>query len=167
MTPILVTAPTLQPVTLAEAKAHCRVDGVDDDDVIGAMVAAAVGHLDGWTGVLGRCIMPQTWKVSALAGDVVLPMPDVTAVSAGYVAGASALTVTPSALGPVVTVADDCDVTFTCAMPAHLLATAKQAVLLLVGHWYANREGAVTGTITAELPLAVDALVSQMRWRRL
>lgn len=165
MTPILVSAPTLQPVTLAEAKAHCRVDGVDDDGVISAMVSAAVGHLDGWTGVLGRCMMPQTWKVSVSAGDVVLPMPDVTAASAGYVAGASALTVTPSALGPVVTVAEDCDVTFTCAMPADLLATARAAVLMLVGHWYANRESVASGL--TEAPMAVDMLVSQMRWRRI
>ncbi|KPW88773.1 MULTISPECIES: head-tail connector protein [Pseudomonas syringae group] len=35
----------------------------------------------------------------------------------------------------------------------------RQAVLLLVGHWYANREAVVIGTITSEVPLAVDRLL--------
>lgn len=140
MTPVLVTPPALQLVTLDEAKLHCRVDHADDDTLIAGYIAAAVGHLDGWTGVLGRCIMPQTWRVSACAGDVVLPMPDVTTASAAYEAGAEVLTITATALGPCVTITEDCDVTFTCAMPTGLLASAKIAVLLLVGHWYENRE---------------------------
>lgn len=161
MTPVLITAPTSQPVTLAEAKAHCRVDGTDDDALLAGLIAAAVGHMDGWTGVLGRCIMPQTWRVSASAGDVVLPMPDVTEAEAG----GQALAATATALGPMVTLAEDADVTFTCAMPAHLLATARVAVLLLVGHLYANREAA--GASISEAPDAFDMLVSSLRWRRL
>lgn len=37
------------------------------------------------------------------------------------------------------------------------------AMLLLIGHWYANRESVVIGTITAEVPMAVDALISPYR----
>jgi uncharacterized phage protein (predicted DNA packaging) len=40
-----------------------------------------------------------------------------------------------------------------------LTKDVRQAVLLLVGHWYANREAVVIGTITAEVPLAVDRLL--------
>lgn len=165
MTPTRTTAPASAPVTLAEAKLHCRVDDNEDDALLTGLIMAAVGHLDGWAGVLGRCIMPQAWRVSVLAGDVVLPMPDVTAASAAYAAGSQALTVTASAAGPVVTVTEDCDVTFTCAMPDGLLATARVTVLLLVGHWYANREAASTGLV--ETPFAVDMLVNQTRWRNL
>ena len=161
MTPTLITPPVAMPVTLAEAKAHCRVDGSDDDAVLSALIAGAVGHLDGWSGVLGRCIMPQTWAVSADAGDVVLPFPDVTAATFD----GDALTVTHSALGPVVTLAEAGEVTFACAMPDHLLATARVAVLLLVGHWYANRE--TVGANMAEVPMAAAMLIDQMRWRRI
>ena len=161
MIPTLITPPVAMPVTLAEAKAHCRVDVAEDDALISGLIAGAVGHLDGWTGVLGRCIMPQTWAVLAYAGDVVLPFPDVTEATFD----GDALTVTQSALGPVVTLAEDGDVTFTCAMPAHLLATARVAVLLLVGHWYANRE--TVGANMAEVPMAAGMLIDQMRWRRI
>ncbi|MFT7337626.1 MAG: hypothetical protein ACI92B_000948 [Marinobacter maritimus] len=37
------------------------------------------------------------------------------------------------------------------------------AMLLLIGHWFVNRESVVIGTITAELPMAVDALITPYR----
>ena len=164
MTPVIVTPPVDLPVSLDQAKDHCRVDHNEDDALIETLVAAATGHLDGWTGVLGRCLLPQTWKVSAEAGDVVLPFPDVTAATAAYAAGDAPLTITATALGPCVTLTEACDVTFTCAMPERLLATARVAILLIVGHWYANRES--VGANLAEVPLTADALITQMRWRR-
>lgn len=161
MTPTLITPPADMPVTLDEAKAHCRVDGSEDDALITGLIAGAVGHLDGWTGVLGRCIMPQTWRVTDSAGEVVLPFPDVT----GATFGGQPIAVTQSALGPVVTLAEYGDVTFTCAMSERLLATAKVAILLLVGHWYANREAVAANM--AEVDMAAAMLIDQMRWRRI
>jgi uncharacterized phage protein (predicted DNA packaging) len=38
-------------------------------------------------------------------------------------------------------------------------ADVEQAVLLLVGHWYANREGVALGTISTVVPLAVERLL--------
>ncbi|MDW2745141.1 head-tail connector protein [Atlantibacter subterraneus] len=37
------------------------------------------------------------------------------------------------------------------------------AMLLLIGHWYANREAVNVGNITSELPLGVEALLMQHR----
>jgi hypothetical protein len=39
----------------------------------------------------------------------------------------------------------------------------KHAVKMLVAHWYENRRAVVTGTITAEVPIAVEALLSSER----
>lgn len=40
-----------------------------------------------------------------------------------------------------------------------LTPDVEQAILLLVGHWYANREAVVIGTSASEVPLAVDRLL--------
>lgn len=40
-----------------------------------------------------------------------------------------------------------------------LTPDVEQAILLLVGHWYANREAVVTGTISTVVPLAVERLL--------
>lgn len=37
------------------------------------------------------------------------------------------------------------------------------AILLLIGHWYANRESVVIGTIVSEVPMAVEALLAPYR----
>lgn len=164
MTPSIVTPPASLPVEMPAMRLHLRVDHTEDDTLIEALVASATAHLDGWTGVLGRCIMPQTWKITADAGEIVLPMPDVTAATAAYEAGTTALAITATALGPCVTLTEACDVTFTCGLPARLLPAAQAAIKLLVGHWYANREA--IGDVGAEIPLAVDSLVTAMRWRQ-
>ncbi len=59
--PALVTPPVEMPVSLEQAKAHLRVDHDEDDELIEAVIAAAVGHLDGYGGILGRALMPQEW----------------------------------------------------------------------------------------------------------
>ena len=40
----------------------------------------------------------------------------------------------------------------------------QQGALLLIGHWYASRETVAIGTITAELPMATNALWKPHRW---
>lgn len=165
MTPTLVTAPTAEIVTLADMKAHLRVTHSVEDDLIEALTAAAVAYLDGWTGILGRCIAEQQWRVTLDdAGTYTLPMPDVSEAEAAYEAGAEALTVTATGSGPQIEVTEACDVTFTCAMSAPMTALVAQAVKLLVGHWYQNREAA--GPAMAETPMAVDMIVSAIRWRK-
>ncbi|GAA3721151.1 hypothetical protein GCM10022421_32070 [Oceanisphaera sediminis] len=46
----------------------------------------------------------------------------------------------------------------------HLSKSIEQGALLLIGHWYENREAVVVGTITAALPMATLALWSPHRW---
>lgn len=165
MTPTLITAPSADVVSLADLKAHLRVTHLAEDTLIASLGAAATAYLDGWTGILGRCIMPQTWQITADSGEVSLPFPDVTTASAAYAAGAAALVPEIGPCGPVVTLTEGCVVTFTCAMPAHLLPAVQMAVKLLVGHWYQNREAA--GPSIQEAPLAVAAIVDAMRWHRI
>lgn len=60
----LITVPTEDVVTLDEAKAQLRETGTSHDDMITALIAAAVSQIDpaggGW---LGRALRPQTWEI--------------------------------------------------------------------------------------------------------
>lgn len=60
--PELVTAPSVKPISLAEAKAHLRVDHGLDDALIERAIDAATGHLDGYGGILGRALLAQRWR---------------------------------------------------------------------------------------------------------
>jgi uncharacterized phiE125 gp8 family phage protein len=53
----VTTAPTTEPVTLAEAKAHLRVDFTDDDTLIEALIGAARAAAEEFT---NRALMAQT-----------------------------------------------------------------------------------------------------------
>ncbi len=39
----------------------------------------------------------------------------------------------------------------------------RAAMLLMVGHWYENREAVIVGSISSELPLAVECLLHPYR----
>jgi uncharacterized phiE125 gp8 family phage protein len=42
-------------------------------------------------------------------------------------------------------------------------SNVEHAVRMLVAHWYENRRAVVTGTITAEIPMAVQAILNSER----
>ncbi|MBR1230209.1 phage head-tail connector protein [Bradyrhizobium sp. AUGA SZCCT0176] len=60
--PVLVTAPVIKPVTLAEVKAALDIGYSEKDTLITGLIAAATSYLDGWTGILGRALCEQTWR---------------------------------------------------------------------------------------------------------
>ncbi|EAQ34477.1 hypothetical protein NB311A_12067 [Nitrobacter sp. Nb-311A] len=62
LAPVRVTPPDITPVSLTDVKAQLHVDHPDDDAMIGALLTAATEHFDGWTGILGRCLVEQTWR---------------------------------------------------------------------------------------------------------
>lgn len=192
----LITAPTVEPITLTEAKDHCRVDGTDDDTLITSLIVAAREYVEGYQ---NRALITQTWELVLDAwpdGDSIeLPLPPLQSVtSLKYKDSAGAETAwaatnyivdTDSYLGRLV-LADDISwpsdelypaggirIRFVAGYPptgsgesidydANVPQKIKQAMLLLVGHWYENREAVAAGSMT-EIPLAVNALLSQDR----
>lgn len=71
-------APSVQPITLAEAKAHLRVDHGDEDALITSLIAAATAHVEGREGYTGRALVSQVWDMSlaAFPKDIIdLPFP--------------------------------------------------------------------------------------------
>lgn len=61
MSLLLQTAATDSPVTLAEAKAHLRVDIADDDALISSLIGAATLEAEH---IMQRAVMPQTWTLT-------------------------------------------------------------------------------------------------------
>lgn len=60
MPSILLTAPAVEPLSLAEAKAFLRIEHDDDDEVIGALIAAARIHIEART---RRALITQHWRL--------------------------------------------------------------------------------------------------------
>lgn len=89
---ILITAPTVPVVSLAEAKTHLEValDTSDKDAQIAALVAASAGQIDAaYGGWLERALRPQTWELRRSSfddddydddGNVELPYPPLITV---------------------------------------------------------------------------------------
>lgn len=62
------------------------------------------------------------------------------------------------------------DITAAGTVPnvlGYLPREIKQAMLLLIGHWFVNRESVITGTISSVLEQTVDALLSPHKFQRL
>ena len=79
----LITAPAVQPLTLAEAKAHLRVDSSDDDFLIASLIDAARAYVDGKDGFLGRALVTQTWEVvidEFPENEIKIPLPPLQSV---------------------------------------------------------------------------------------
>lgn len=58
--PGCVIPPTVEPVSLAEAKKHLKVDLTDEDELIAGMITAAREHIEHIT---RRAILTQTWDI--------------------------------------------------------------------------------------------------------
>ena len=169
MIPYLVTAPAALPVDLPGLKAHLRVAHDDDDADLAAKLAGVVARLDGWGGLLGRCIMPQVWAVDVQGpGPHILPFPDASAVSAVSGVDDLAVTVARRGLGPAVTVADalpDQAVTIsaTFGLPATRLPAAQALVKMMVQHEFDGESSPLAGSLAA----TCDRMIADLRWRRL
>jgi len=187
------TAPALEPVTLAEAKAHLRVDISDDDDLITAIIKAAREWCEEY---LDRTLIHTQWtmRMDAFPWEFKLPRPPmaqagtttVTSVTYTLETQATATLDTSeyrvdrnSTPGVVRTV-------YAGTWPGHLAdanavsvtwwggygadgtsvpEAIRSAMLLLIGHLYENRQAAVaTGAVPQDVPFGVKALLDTHRW---
>jgi Phage gp6-like head-tail connector protein len=63
---VLVTPPTSEPVTLAEAKAWCRLDGTDEDALLTELIISARQAAEEY---LRRSLISQSWKLTLDLGQ--------------------------------------------------------------------------------------------------
>jgi uncharacterized phiE125 gp8 family phage protein len=85
LSPVRVTAPVATPVSLDEIKAFLRIDHADDDELLTTLIQAATDHFDGWSGILGRALVTQSWRVDLwcwpVSRDLTLPLLPVQSIT--------------------------------------------------------------------------------------
>ena len=179
-TPVRTVAPTETPITVGELKEHVRQTGDDENDTLSAMIDAATAYLDGYSGVLGRCLVTQTWAQSfdgfPDGDDLRLPFPDVAAVTVTYrddadvlqTLSASSYRLAADALGSKVALDDDATWPTTAIRPDAVTVTMtagygaasavpailKHAVKTLAAAMYEGREGQMTGSPAFDMWIA-------------
>lgn len=161
MKPVRITAPSELPVTLEEMKRYIQVDFNDDDATQQALIAAATDHLDGYSGILGRCLIAQQWacEFPAWSDALRLPFPDVTAATVTYLdaegdeqtLSSAAYEIIETDLGAEIRFRADVErpvLSGSVASPVRVQFTAgygaaadvpwslKVAIMQLAAHWY-------------------------------
>jgi uncharacterized phiE125 gp8 family phage protein len=187
----IVTQPATEPLNLAEAKAHLRVDINDDDILISEYITSARQFAEGAT---RRAFVTQTWDFT-LDGfpidGIKIPIQPVTSVTyVQYVDTAGNTQTFTEGTSPDVAKYDVfTDRPRTLIVPKYNLVwpdtrvhpgvvtvrfvagytdvpeDLKQALRLLVGHQHENREAVVMGTDVATLPLGVQSYLSPFMLR--
>ena len=157
MTSTLIAPPGEEPVTLAEAKAFCRIDGSDEDALVDALIAAARLQVESLT---GRALITQTWRLTMTCAPRLVELPVIPAAALVEAPDGAVLQGDAVLLGEPV---DELTVDYTAGygdrgdVPGDL----KQAVLTLVAYWYENRD-AVTVP-----PVGFDRLIQSYKRVRL
>lgn len=183
-----VNAPAVEPVTLAQAKAHLRVDITDDDAYITALIVAARIYAEHYT---RRAFITQTLDMYFdqfhyfETREIIIPRPPlqtvtsiiytatdqtlITLASTEYVVDARQK---PARIYPAfakywpatLPIQNSVAIRFVCGYGSdgtYVPQTINQAIMLLVSHWYENREPVLADSraATANVPLTVEALL--------
>lgn len=181
-----VTAPASEPVTLDEAKLQIRQDDSADDAFIQLLISEARRTVED---MARRALMTQTWRLSLDGWPrkdyISLPRPPLQSVTgvvykdsaggattwdtANYIVDTEhepgRIYLAYGASWPSVTLypANPIQITYKAGYgdaAGSVPETWRRAILLLIGHWYENRENVVTGgAIPKEIPLGVKNLV--------
>ena len=158
----LKTAPADYPLELEEVKTHLRVDGTDEDDYIQSLIIAATQHCEDFQ---NRAYVTQTWEqwLDSWPEFFSLKAPLVSVTSIDYyntsdvkstLAATEYYVDTKSEPGEVhlnygkswpsttLRSKNGICVTFVAGYgySENIPQTIKQALLLIIGHWFENRQ---------------------------
>lgn len=184
---VVSTAPATEPISVAEAKTHLRIDHTDDDTLLGTYIQAARELVEAFT---GRRMITRTEKLFLddfpPCDGIVIPVAPVRAVdsvktyddadaattfaASNYVTDLNghvgAVVLKSTAAWPALAAAprpiNAVEVQFQSgyASAAAVPEAMKLAVKLLVGHMYENREATSPLTIQ-QIPLGIRHILTQ------
>ena len=173
------------PITLAEAKAQCRISDTSEDTLVATLINAARDYIENTTGIVCGTAT-KVLRYNDFADRLPIyraPVASVTSVS--YTASDGSETTLASnqyrlrerhgvvTLQPAhgvtwpATEVIDGAVTVTVsagyASNAAIPADIRTAAMMLVANWYANREAVVIGAATNTVPFGVADLLRSYR----
>ena len=188
------TGPAVEPLTVAEAKLHLRVDISDDDAYIGTLITAAREWVENYldrTLITTQLILraaefpteelelarpPMATAGTATAVVITYTLADTTTATLSTALYRVDRTTTPGNVAPVINgtwpsdVIEDANavaVTYWAGYgptSASVPATIRHAMLMLIGHWYDRRSAVLTGTISKPIEFAVESLLASNNW---
>lgn len=171
---VKIDAPIKEKLTLEAVKAHLRIlpnDTTEDEHILTPLIAAAREYVENITGQLfGERIVTV---LSDFVTEIPLKKPPVVSIETvkyfdendneheitayEFVNDILFLPEPPLALRAV----DPIEIIYKTGL-VDLPYTIRQAMLLLIGHWYENREAVVVGAVAStEISLSVDRLCKQ------
>lgn len=185
VTRVLATAPAKEPLELKEAMTHLRVDGLEEAALVRGLIQAAREYAETFT---GRALITQTWDLwmDCWPRGVVLELPrpplqSVTWIKYFDIEGGehtvdanTYLVDTANRPGrvrlrsgkgwPSATLREmaGVNVRFVAGYgddPASVPQMIRQAMLVMIGDLYENREASIVGTIVAKATYATDNLL--------
>jgi len=152
----LTTPPSLEPVTLEDAKAHLKLDTADDDALIERLIAAARARAEWHT---GRAFVTQSWMLwsDCWAERVEIPLPPLQAVTSVtvFAPDGAATAVDPSAY-TVDGASQPARIAFHCIAPIALRAINAVAIAFDAGY------GATADDVPAPVREAILEIVAEL-----
>lgn len=188
------TGPAVEPLTVAEAKLHLRVDTTEDDTYIGTLITAAREWVENYldrTLITTQLILraaefpteelelarpPMVASGTATAVVITYTLADTTTATLSTALYRVDRTSTPGNVAPVINgtwpsdVIEDANavaVTYWAGYgptSASVPATIRHAMLMLIGHWYESRSTVLVGSISKPLEFAVESLLASNNW---
>ncbi len=181
MTAALITKPLVEPLTLASAKAHLRIDGTDEDVFVSELIIAARQYLEKLSGLR---LITQTWRQyldcwpkSQVLELAFRPVQSVQSITVYDADGAPAII--PASKYQLDNISDIARIHM--ANPAtpgmamngievEFIAgfgdagidvpdTLKRALLMLIAHWYEFRGAISPGDQPVSIPPGFEALI--------
>jgi uncharacterized phiE125 gp8 family phage protein len=191
--PLVLTAgPEVEPVSVAEAKAHMRIDGTAEDILIGSLIVTSRLHVEAG---IGLALVTQSWSwfLDAWPRSHILKLPlrpvqsigavrlydesgAVTTAAAdtyfldGTAAPARLVRQGARAWPKPARVANGIEIAFTAGFgnaAADVPEPIRHAILLLVAHWHEHRSPLEVGPLAQPPPDMVEQLLKPYRAVRL
>ncbi len=191
----LITAPTVQPVSVPDAARQLNISHSDDDLLLEGLISSVTSYFDGSEGILGRALITQTWDLKidcppASDNDHInLPLPPLQSItyikyydvdgvlqtwaSSNYTVDTGSK---PGRVYPAYNkswpetqdIRNAMTIRMVCgygAAGSSVPQDLKQMMLGLIAHWYENREAVSMNMNPAQTPFFVQSIIDRYKMR--